>query len=160
MKQELTFTTLIDHFTSYVCFCSTVYSNQLIKLELRTQSIRQQKLPPHSAENRHSTRLSVWPWLRLWHSGRHLASDISTIQLRRFILTTFSLYVNNNFHIFRAFPRGGSVSDLPQRQPVCGRGEARTVPLARREYRRHVLRRAAVRADLQKRPRDDARHVV
>jgi len=41
---KITFTTLIDHFTSYMPQAS-VYSNQLIKLELLAQSTRQQKLP-------------------------------------------------------------------------------------------------------------------
>ena len=44
---KITFTTLIDHFTSCMLLEASVYSNQLIKLALRTQSIRQQKLPPH-----------------------------------------------------------------------------------------------------------------
>ena len=44
---KITFTTLIDHFTSLYALKASVYSNQLIKLELLTQSIRQQKLPPH-----------------------------------------------------------------------------------------------------------------
>ena len=47
---KITFTTLIDHFTSLDAESSLVLSDQLIKLELLTQSIRQQKLPPHSAE--------------------------------------------------------------------------------------------------------------
>ena len=41
---KITFTTLIDHFTSYMPQ-APVYSNQLIKFELLTQSTRQQKLP-------------------------------------------------------------------------------------------------------------------
>lgn len=45
---KITFTTLIDHFTSLYALKASVYSNQLIKLELLTQSIRQQKLPPHA----------------------------------------------------------------------------------------------------------------
>ena len=45
---KITFTTLIDHFTSLYACKASVYSNQLIKLELLTQSIRQQKLPPHA----------------------------------------------------------------------------------------------------------------
>ena len=45
---KITFTTLIDHFTSFA-LQAPVYSYQLIKLELLTQSIRQQKLPPHRA---------------------------------------------------------------------------------------------------------------
>ena len=44
---KITFTTLIDHFTSLDAESSLVLSDQLIKLELLTQSIRQQKLPPH-----------------------------------------------------------------------------------------------------------------
>ena len=43
---KITFTTLIDHFTSLYALKASVYSYQLIKLELLTQSIRQQKLPP------------------------------------------------------------------------------------------------------------------
>ncbi|MBQ2925746.1 MAG: hypothetical protein IJE03_02825, partial [Ruminiclostridium sp.] len=47
----LTFTTLIDHFTSlYARKQWFGLSYQLIKLGLLTQSIRQQKLPPHHAE--------------------------------------------------------------------------------------------------------------
>lgn len=45
---KITFTTLIDHFTSLDAESSLVLSDQLIKLELLTQSIRQQKLPPHA----------------------------------------------------------------------------------------------------------------
>ncbi len=45
---KITFTTLIDHFTSLDAESSLVLSDQLIKLELLTQSIRQQKLPPHT----------------------------------------------------------------------------------------------------------------
>jgi len=44
---KITLTTLIDHFTSLYALQALVYSYQLIKLELLTQSIRQQKLPPH-----------------------------------------------------------------------------------------------------------------
>ena len=54
IAKKLTFTTLIDHFTSLRAVWDTalplralVYSYQLIKLGLLTQSIRQQKLPPH-----------------------------------------------------------------------------------------------------------------
>jgi hypothetical protein len=54
IAKKLTFTTLIDHFTSLRAVLDTalplralVYSYQLIKLGLLTQSIRQQKLPPH-----------------------------------------------------------------------------------------------------------------
>ena len=54
IAKKLTFTTLIDHFTSLRAALDTalplralVYSYQLIKLGLLTQSIRQQKLPPH-----------------------------------------------------------------------------------------------------------------
>ena len=47
---KITFTTLIDHFTSLDAESSLVLSDQLIKLELLTQSIRQQKLPPHMRE--------------------------------------------------------------------------------------------------------------
>ena len=45
---QLAFNTLIDHFTSLDAESSLVLSDQLIKLELLTQSIRQQKLPPHA----------------------------------------------------------------------------------------------------------------
>lgn len=48
IAKKLTFTTLIDHFTSLDAESSLVLSDQLIKLELLTQSIRQQKLPPHA----------------------------------------------------------------------------------------------------------------
>ena len=41
--------TLIDHFTSLRVRPAAVYSYQLIKLELLTPSIRQQKLPPRHA---------------------------------------------------------------------------------------------------------------
>jgi hypothetical protein len=67
---KITFTTLIDHFTSLHAVKHLVYSYQLIKLELLTQSIRQQKLPPHRC-------------------GYYLASDklLTDIQLRRLILS-------------------------------------------------------------------------
>ena len=48
--KQNTFTTLIDHFTSLYAI------NQLIKLELLTQSIRQQKLPP-----RHARKFGIRP---------------------------------------------------------------------------------------------------
>ena len=89
-------------FHKFVCIEASVYSNQLIKLELLTQSIRQQKLPPHPAVHRHSTRLSVWP--RLLPARRKSAAarvvvillwiNPNTIQLRRFILTIFGTGVN------------------------------------------------------------------
>ena len=50
IAKKLTFTTLIDHFTSLYAKKALVYSYQLIKLGLLTQSIRQQKLPPQHAE--------------------------------------------------------------------------------------------------------------
>ena len=64
---KITFTTLIDHFTS-LCFLAPVYSNQLIKLELleacAPHSINKAtKVATALAVYRHSTRLSVWPWL-------------------------------------------------------------------------------------------------
>ena len=70
--------TLIDHFTSLHAVKHLVYSYQLIKLELLTQSIRQQKLPPHR------------------YAGIYLASDklLIPIQLRRFILTGVISVVN------------------------------------------------------------------
>ena len=52
-----TLSTLIDRFTSFGVPRTLVISNQLIKFELLTQSIRQ------PIANRHLTRLSAWPWL-------------------------------------------------------------------------------------------------
>ena len=56
LYSNYTFTTLIDRFTSLRTGAFRLWSNQLIKFELLTQSIRQ-----HKVANRQWTRLSVWP---------------------------------------------------------------------------------------------------
>jgi hypothetical protein len=82
---KITFTALIDHFTSLHAVKHLVYSYQLIKLELLTESIRQQKLPPHR------------------YAGIYLASDklLIPIQLRRLILTGVISVVNLFIHTIR-----------------------------------------------------------
>ena len=100
---KITFTTLIDHFTSLYAVGALVYSYQLIKLELLTQSIRQQKLPPHRGI-RHSTRLSVWPWLRKSGAvGISCFGKTLFFQLRRFILARISRPVNGKKDFFPNF---------------------------------------------------------
>ena len=80
-------------------FTAPVYSYQLIKLELLTQSIRQLALPPHHSGIRHSTRLSVWP--RLQNMQRSYLLRIPLTRLRWFILSIFAKTVNSVFPVKR-----------------------------------------------------------
>ena len=92
---KITFTTLIDHFTSLYALQALVYSYQLIKLELLTQSIRQQKLPPHLRF------LGIRPGCPSGLSCKIQRSlscfGYRHIQLRRLILTGFHFRVNTIF---------------------------------------------------------------
>ena len=169
---KITFTTLIDHFTS-LCFLAPVYSNQLIKLELLTQSIRQQKLPPHPAVYRHSTRLSVWPWLRPDSDVRAAVVILLRINSEYPIETTHSnnnlpqcQYIFCTFTSFRLFFEGAprnssrSVSDLPQAQSLSRSRKPGLLPVAALQRRGDACRVPLASAGLYERSGNDAHHVI
>ena len=92
---KITFTTLIDHFTSCMPLAS-VYSNQLIKFELLTQSTRQQKLPTARCSSQSS---AFDPAVRMaladFFAGGHYLASENSFRLRCIIsITCFNSFVN------------------------------------------------------------------
>ena len=73
---KITFTTLIDHFTSLYAVKHWFIVTNFVKLALSTQSIRQQKLPPHLRISAFDPAVRVaLAHLRRGEGRSYLASD-------------------------------------------------------------------------------------
>ena len=174
---KITFTTLIDHFTS-LCFLAPVYSNQLIKLELLGASAphsinKATKVATALAVYRHSTRLSVWPWLHPDSDVRAAVVILLRINSEYPIETTHSnnnlpqcQYIFCTFTSFRLFFEGAprnssrSVSGLPQAQSLSRSRKPGLLPVAALQRRGDACRVPLASAGLYERSGNDAHHVI